>query len=104
VLPLEPAPDVLRTTRAARRPGCVVVGFALETENARENARGKLESKDLDLVVLNDATVPGAGFEVDTNQVVLLDRAGGTQALPLMSKDEVAEAILDRVTALLQDQ
>ena len=104
VLPLEPAPDVLRTTRAARRPGCVVVGFALETENARENARGKLESKDLDLVVLNDATVPGAGFEVDTNQVVLLDRAGGTQALPLMSKDEVAEAILDRVTALLQDK
>ncbi len=99
---LEPAPDVLRSTRAARPAGMVAVGFALETENARANARAKLESKDLDLVVLNDATVPGAGFEVETNQVVLLDRAGGAQELPLLSKDEVADAILDRVVSLLQ--
>jgi phosphopantothenoylcysteine decarboxylase/phosphopantothenate--cysteine ligase len=99
---LEPAPDVLRATRAARPAGMVAVGFALETENARANARTKLESKDLDLIVLNDATVPGAGFEVETNQVVLLDRAGGAQELPLLSKDEVADAILDRVVSLLQ--
>jgi len=101
-IPLEPAPDVLRATRAARRPGMVVVGFALETEDAAANARRKLESKDLDLIVLNEATRPGSGFEVDTNQVVILDRSGGETALPLMSKHEVAEAILDRVAALLE--
>ncbi len=101
-IPLESAPDVLKVTRGSRRPGMVAVGFALETENARANARGKLESKDLDLVVLNDATVPGAGFEVETNQVVLLDRAGGAEALPLLPKGDVAEAILDRVAALLE--
>ncbi len=99
---LESAPDVLKTTRARRRPGMIAVGFALETENARVNARGKLESKDLDLVVLNDATVPGAGFEVETNQVVLLDRAGGEEALPLLPKSDVAELILDRVATLLE--
>jgi phosphopantothenoylcysteine decarboxylase/phosphopantothenate--cysteine ligase len=98
---LEPTPDVLEATRSARHPGLVVVGFALETENARENARRKLETKGLDLVVLNEATKPGAGFEVETNQVVLLDRDGGEEELPLMSKAEVAESILDRVEALL---
>ncbi len=99
---LEPAPDVLRVTRAARPAGLIAVGFALETENVRANARGKLAAKDLDLVVLNDATAPGAGFEVETNEVVLLDRAGGEEPLPLMPKSEVAEAILDRVATLLQ--
>lgn len=98
---LAPAPDVLRETRAARPPALVAVGFALETDNARANARAKLAAKDLDLVVLNDATVPGAGFEVETNQVVLLDRAGGAEELPLLPKDVVAEAILDRVVTLL---
>ncbi len=99
-LPLEPAADILRATRDARRPGMLVVGFALETENARANARAKLESKGLDLVVLNDATEPGAAFEVDTNRVTILAREGGEEPLPLLSKDEVAEAILDRVEAL----
>ncbi|HEX7119459.1 MAG TPA: bifunctional phosphopantothenoylcysteine decarboxylase/phosphopantothenate--cysteine ligase CoaBC [Longimicrobiales bacterium] len=101
VIALEPAPDILRTTRDARPEGMVVVGFALETERAREHARRKLESKGLDLVVLNEAGAPGAGFEVETNRVVLLDVGGGEEALPLMSKDDVAEAILDRVAPLL---
>lgn len=97
---LEPAPDVLRATHGARPEGLVVVGFALETEDAAANARRKLESKDLDLIVLNDATRPGAGFEVETNQVVILDRWGGETELPLMSKDAVAESILDRIAPL----
>jgi len=101
---LEPAPDVLQATRDARAPGLVTVGFALETEDVRENARRKLVAKGLDLVVLNDATVPGAGFEVETNQVVILDAAGGEERLPLMSKDDVAERIVDRVAALLGEQ
>lgn len=99
-LPLEPAPDVLQMTREARRPGLTAVGFALETENARDNARRKLESKGLDLVVLNDATEPGAGFEVDTNRVTLISASGTAEELPLLSKDEVAEEILDRLVAL----
>lgn len=98
---LEPAPDVLNVTREARPPGMIAVGFALETEDARKHARRKLESKGLDLIVLNEATRPGSGFEVDTNQVVILDRDGDAEELPLLSKDEVAEAILDRLAALL---
>jgi phosphopantothenoylcysteine decarboxylase/phosphopantothenate--cysteine ligase len=98
---LEPAPDVLRETRAARPPGMIAVGFALETEDARAQAQRKLESKGLDLIVLNEATKPGAGFEVDTNQVIILDRDGGAEELPLLPKDEVAEAILDRIAPLL---
>jgi phosphopantothenoylcysteine decarboxylase/phosphopantothenate--cysteine ligase len=98
---LEPAPDVLRATRDARPAGLVTVGFALETDDARAQALRKLESKALDLIVLNEATRPGAGFEVDTNQVTILDREGGAEELSLLPKDEVAEAILDRLAPLL---
>lgn len=98
---LEPAPDILRGTIDARPPGLVTVGFALETGDARAQARSKLESKALDLIVLNEATRPGAGFEVDTNEVVILDRHGGAEEHPLLPKDEVAEVILDRLAALL---
>lgn len=98
---LEPTADVLRATREARRAGSVIVGFALETTDAVENGRRKLEGKGLDLLVVNDATEPGAGFEVETNRVVLLQRDRPDEALPLMSKAEVADRILDRVEALL---
>lgn len=95
-LGLEEAPDILRSTRADRPSGCLVVGFALETDRGEERAREKLESKALDLVVLNE-TGPGSGFETETNQVTLIDRGGEAEALPLLAKDEVAERILDRV-------
>lgn len=98
---LEPTADVLRSTRGVRPPGCVVVGFALETGNAVENGRRKLEGKGLDLLVVNDATEAGAGFEVETNRVVLLRPGAEDEALPLLPKAEVAERILDRVEALL---
>lgn len=98
---LEYAPDILRTTRDERPHGMVTIGFALETEDARAHARGKLESKALDLVVLNELGEPGVGFEVETNRVAILDADGGAQELPLMSKHDVAEAILDRVATLL---
>lgn len=98
---LEATADVLRATREARRPGSVIVGFALETTDAVENGRRKLEGKGLDLLVVNDATQPGAGFEVDTNRVVLLQPGAEDEALPLMSKAEVADRILDRVDVLL---
>jgi phosphopantothenoylcysteine decarboxylase/phosphopantothenate--cysteine ligase len=98
---LEATADVLRATRHARRAGSVVVGFALETADAVENGRRKLEGKGLDLLVVNDATEPGAGFEVETNRVVLLRPDAPDEPLPLMSKAEVADHILDRVEFLL---
>jgi phosphopantothenoylcysteine decarboxylase/phosphopantothenate--cysteine ligase len=101
VIDLEPAPDILQETRELRPPGMVTVGFALETTDARAQARLKLESKGLDLIVLNEATMPGAGFEVDTNQVIIIDRAGGAEEVPLMFKDEVADVIVDRLATLL---
>jgi phosphopantothenoylcysteine decarboxylase / phosphopantothenate---cysteine ligase len=100
-LRLEPAPDVLRSTRDLRPAGCVVVGFALETDDPVENGRRKLEGKGLDLLVVNDATEPGAGFEVETNRVVLLAPDRDDEALPLLTKAEVADRILDRVAELL---
>lgn len=103
-LPLEPTPDVLRATRALRPAGCVVVGFALETDDALENGRRKLLGKELDLLVVNDATEPGAGFEVETNRVTLLAPDRPDAALPLLSKHEVADAILDRVAARLAER
>jgi phosphopantothenoylcysteine decarboxylase / phosphopantothenate---cysteine ligase len=100
-LALEHTVDILATTRVARQPGAVIVGFALETERVLEHARGKLERKDLDLIVVNDATEAGAGFAVDTNRVTLISREGDVESLPLMSKDDVASSILDRVERLL---
>jgi phosphopantothenoylcysteine decarboxylase/phosphopantothenate--cysteine ligase len=94
-------PDVAVETRSARKPGAFVVGFALETEALVENARLKLESKGFDLVVSNPAGVVGAGFESDTNQVTLVGPDGAAEVLPSMDKDAVADAVLDRVDALL---
>jgi phosphopantothenoylcysteine decarboxylase/phosphopantothenate--cysteine ligase len=96
-------PDIAAATRALRKPGSVAVGFALETHDLVANARRKLEAKGFRLLVANDATEAGAGFEVDTNRVTLLDAGGGVEELPLQSKDEVAEAILDRVASALAE-
>jgi phosphopantothenoylcysteine decarboxylase/phosphopantothenate--cysteine ligase len=79
----------------------VKVAFAAESHNLLENARHKLESKGVDLIAANDITEAGSGFGTDTNRVVLLDRDGGQEELPLLSKYEVSCRILDRVVALL---
>jgi phosphopantothenoylcysteine decarboxylase/phosphopantothenate--cysteine ligase len=95
--------DILASTRSARRDGAVVVGFALETDDVVANARRKLETKALDLIVLNDATEPGAGFSVDTNRVTIFTRGSETpEQLPLLTKHEVADAILDRIEGILR--
>lgn len=95
-LPLTRNPDVAMESRETRRAGSVAVGFALETDDLLANARAKLEKKGFDLIVANDATESGAGFAGETNRVTILDGGGGTEELPLLSKDEVAEEILDR--------
>jgi phosphopantothenoylcysteine decarboxylase/phosphopantothenate--cysteine ligase len=79
----------------------VVVGFAAESQDLIENARTKLARKKLDLIVANDVTAPDAGFATETNRVVVLDREGGVEELPLMSKTGVAEVIVDRAAGLL---
>ncbi len=95
--------DILASTRSLRRPGAVVVGFALETDDVVANARRKLDAKALDLIVLNDATEAGAGFVVDTNRVTIFTRGAATpERLPLLTKHEVADAILDRIETILR--
>ncbi len=99
-IPLEPAPDILKSTQPHRAQQLRVVGFALETHEHEANARKKLAEKGLDFIVLNDATEPGAGFEVATNKVTIIHKNSDAEQLPLLSKDEVADAILDRLAAL----
>jgi phosphopantothenoylcysteine decarboxylase/phosphopantothenate--cysteine ligase len=101
VLALAHTPDILVGTRAARRPGLLTVGFALETEALEAHAADKLVRKGLDLIVANDATDPEAGFGVTTNRVVILDAQGGREALPVLGKDDVAEHLLDRILGAL---
>ncbi len=96
-IPMEPTDDILGATKGQRRKGSFIVGFALETGDAVAKGLAKLERKDLDLIVVNDALEPGAGFENDTNRVALLGRDGSRRILPLQSKREVADAILDVV-------
>jgi phosphopantothenoylcysteine decarboxylase/phosphopantothenate--cysteine ligase len=79
----------------------MIVGFALETGDALAKGLAKLERKGLDLIVVNDALEPGAGFEKETNRVAMLGRDGSRRILPLQSKREVADAILDVVEQTL---
>jgi phosphopantothenoylcysteine decarboxylase/phosphopantothenate--cysteine ligase len=96
-LALTHTPDILTSTMAHRRQNAIIVGFALETTNPMDGGRQKLRDKSLDLIVVNDATEPGAGFGVDTNRVTLIARDGTEEVLSLMSKSDVADVILDRV-------
>jgi phosphopantothenoylcysteine decarboxylase / phosphopantothenate---cysteine ligase len=98
-LELVRTPDILKSLGDAKG-GRLLVGFAAETEDVLANARKKLEAKNLDLVVANDVTAFGAGFGGETNAVVLLRRDGQRRDVPLASKREVAERILDEVIAL----
>jgi len=99
MISLEPTPDILADV--ARQKGArVLVGFAAETEHLAENARKKLAAKNADLIVANDVSAPGAGFDQETNIVTLYARDERESALPQMSKFEVAQRILDEVLRL----
>lgn len=89
-------PDVAAMVGSKKRPGQVLVAFAAETQNLSENAAKKLDKKNVDFIVGNDVTRPGAGFDVDTNIITIFDRSGATE-LPMMKKTEVADKILDHV-------
>ncbi len=102
MLELVPTRDIAAAIGERRRPGEVVVGFALETDNAHDNAQDKLRRKNMDMIVLNSMRDPGAGFGVDTNRVTLFFRDGGSEELPLESKTAVASDIVDRIEKLLE--
>ena len=92
-------PDIAAAVGAAKKPGQTLVGFAAETENLHQNAAKKLAKKNLDLIVANDVSQPGAGFNVDTNIATLITRDGMTEC-PLRTKKELAQDILDKVMEL----
>ena len=102
-LELEPNPDILLTVKPAKE-GRLFVGFAAETGDPLAEARRKLESKGLDLMVANDVSQPGAGFATDTNRVTLLAPGAPAERLPLMSKRDVADRILDRLQTLAETE
>lgn len=101
---LVPNPDILQGVAALPQRPEVLVGFAAESNDLLANAAHKLEAKGLDLIVANDISAADAGFEVDTNRVVLLGRDGSQTELPLLSKYEVARQVLARVTELLKQK
>ncbi len=96
---LEPTIDILAALGASKRPGQTLVGFAAETDDVRAHAAQKLQAKGADLIVANDVSAPGAGFEHDTNEVVLLS-ADGAHEVPLADKRVIARAVLDAVRSL----
>ena len=97
---LEKTTDILKELGARKKPGQILVGFCAETEDLIENGFKKLEQKNLDLIVANNITEPGAGFDWDTNKVYLIDPDKNMEELPLLHKEEVAERIFDRILKL----
>jgi phosphopantothenoylcysteine decarboxylase/phosphopantothenate--cysteine ligase len=101
---LEPTHDFLVDLGQRKPTGQVLVGFAAETSDLRENAAGKLRRKNLDLIVGNDVSAPGVGFEHDTNEVILLFAGGEQQDVPLTDKRQVAAAVWDAVARIRSQQ
>lgn len=93
-------PDIAATLGQKKHQGQTLVGFALETDNGIENAKRKIQSKNLDMIVLNMLSDPGAGFGTDTNRVTIITSQGETTSLPLMQKREVAESVLENIVKL----
>jgi phosphopantothenoylcysteine decarboxylase/phosphopantothenate--cysteine ligase len=100
-LELEPTQDIAKELGKRKSSSQKLIGFALETENEIENAKRKLESKNLDLIVLNSTNDQGAGFEVDTNKVTIIHRSGVQTPFELKSKQEVAKDIVNQLASIL---
>jgi len=98
-IPLSRTLDILGTLGKCKRAGQILCGFSMETENMLENSRAKLKRKNLDIIAANNVKVSGAGFGVDTNVLTLIT-ADSEKELPLMSKDEAADALLDEIAGL----
>jgi phosphopantothenoylcysteine decarboxylase/phosphopantothenate--cysteine ligase len=101
---LEPTTDILAALGARRRAGQTIVGFAAETDDLRSHAADKLARKGIDLIVANDVSAPGVGFEHDTNAVVILGADGTEHDVPLTDKRAIARLILDAVSTTRSNQ
>jgi phosphopantothenoylcysteine decarboxylase/phosphopantothenate--cysteine ligase len=91
--------DILKALGQSRREGQIICGFSMETDDMLENSRKKLAGKNCDMICANSLRTQGAGFGVDTNVITMITSTD-TQELPMMSKDEAAHRILDRLSAL----
>jgi phosphopantothenoylcysteine decarboxylase/phosphopantothenate--cysteine ligase len=100
-IPLTRTKDILGTIGQIRRDDQVICGFSMETENMLANSQAKLERKNADLIVANNVKDAGAGFGVDTNLVTVITREGAEE-LPLLTKDQVAHALLDRMVTMVK--
>jgi phosphopantothenoylcysteine decarboxylase/phosphopantothenate--cysteine ligase len=103
VLNLQPTQDILKDV-AGKKSNQLMVGFAAESENIIQSATEKLHRKQLDLIVANDISAPGIGFQSDNNQVILIDRNDQVESLPLLTKTEIADILLDRILGQLNDR
>ena len=101
MLELEKNPDIIGELCQVKG-GRVVVGFAAETENIIEHAVDKLKRKDLDLIVANNVAQEGIGFGSEQNEVTIIDRSGATKQVPRLSKEEIANIILDSVKKIIK--
>jgi phosphopantothenoylcysteine decarboxylase / phosphopantothenate---cysteine ligase len=101
LIELERNPDIIAEI-GKNKNNIVLVGFAMETKDLLANAREKLKKKNMDLIVANSLREEGAGFQTDTNKITILDREGDVQSLPVMTKTEAAEKILEKVEGLLK--
>ena len=97
---MEKNPDILLELGGRKKEKQILVGFAAETQNLLDYAKAKLQKKNLDLIVANDVTCPDAGFNTETNLVKIVARDGSVEEIPLMSKQKVAEVLLDRIESL----
>jgi phosphopantothenoylcysteine decarboxylase / phosphopantothenate---cysteine ligase len=101
-LKLKPTKDIAFELGKIKRPSQILAGFALETNNELESAKQKLIGKNLDLIVLNSLNEKGAGFDLPTNKVTIIDRNNNIDKFELKSKEEVARDILDKIVSMLQ--
>jgi phosphopantothenoylcysteine decarboxylase / phosphopantothenate---cysteine ligase len=101
IIRLKPTVDIAAMLGKARRPGQILAGFALETDNELENAKGKLSRKNLDIIVLNSLREKGAGFGHDTNRITIIDRNNNIDKFELKSKEEAARDILDKIVSMI---
>lgn len=101
VIRLKPTIDIAAELGKIKKPGQLLTGFALETDNEEMNAKDKLKRKNLDLIVLNSLRVKGAGFSYDTNKVTLIDKNNNIEEFELKSKARVAVDILDKIEKMV---
>jgi phosphopantothenoylcysteine decarboxylase / phosphopantothenate---cysteine ligase len=102
VIRLKPTIDIAETLGKSKITGQILAGFALETDNELENAKSKLQRKNLDLIVLNSLKEEGAGFGHDTNRITIIDSNNNIDKFELKSKEEAAKDILDKIVALIK--